>query len=602
MTASLRFDLRLDLLRTCRPIALSLGLLAGLAQAEAPPVLSLPPPSTDRLTTQAVYQVLLGEIALRRGQPDVAFAAWESLANSSQDVDAIRRALEIGVATRQYPQSLPLARRWLNLQPDSTEARQTLNALLNLTGKLDELAPQLSEAIANDREHRGEAFLQLGRNLNRPGQSIAALSLVQTLAAPYPKLPEAHFAIAVAAERAGQLDLALSALQEARKLRPEWAQPWMLEAQLRLRGEPDKAIGLMQSYLKEYASPIGTIEGRETRLHLARLLVNANRYNEARQQFQDLSQQWPQDPDLRYPVAVLSLQMNDGVTARQELEHIVQMAASAGTAGAPSTAVYAADAHYFLGQLDEQSQPDSALAHYRQVTQGEHWLESRLKGAQLLARQGDITAARLFLRPPAGAKLKPAAQTRLTLAEAALLKASQSTGQAQQVLNNALQDDPDNTELLYEAAMLAESQGQLNQMESQLRRVLKRQPDNALALNALGYSLADHHRKLPEARRLVSRALELQPGDPYIQDSLGWVLFREGKFAEAHAQLAEAYARKPDPEIAAHLGEALWRLQRQDEARSVWQNALGQHPDNVVLREAVGRLAPALLKSATRAP
>jgi Flp pilus assembly protein TadD len=158
------------------------------------------------------------------------------------------------------------------------------------------------------------------------------------------------------------------------------------------------------------------------------------------------------------------------------------------------------------------------------------------------------------------------------------------------VLGKASERFPDDTDLMYEQAMMAEKIDRLDELERLLRRVIELKPDNAHAHNALGYSLADRSQRLPEARVLIQRALELSPGDPFITDSLGWVEFRLGNAEEALRLLRRAYAARPDPEIGAHLGEVLWALDQREEARRIWLEAKGRDATNDVLRETLARL------------
>lgn len=302
----------------------------------------------------------------------------------------------------------------------------------------------------------------------------------------------------------------------------------------------------MQRYVQRHAGKDKLSQGNlESRQYLARLLVNASRFAEARSLFQTLSAEWPDSPDLRYPVAILALQMNDLATAKPALESLLKMPLADTTA-----------ARYFLGQIAEHEHNNpAALVHFAAVTKGEYWLNARLRMVRILKEQRE-------------------------------------DGKALGILEKLLLKMPDNTELLYEAALLAEKLGQLPQMEKYLRHLLTLQPDNALALNALGYSLADHHQKLPEAQVLVKKALSLQPEDPFIMDSMGWVLFRQGNLEDAHSHLLNAYRKKDDPEIAAHLGEVLWALKRQEDAQAIWQAALSKSPDNETLRSTIQRFFP----------
>jgi Flp pilus assembly protein TadD len=178
------------------------------------------------------------------------------------------------------------------------------------------------------------------------------------------------------------------------------------------------------------------------------------------------------------------------------------------------------------------------------------------------------------------------------IGEAQLLREAGRNADAHQALTAALERQPDQPELLYEVALLAEKLGRVDELESRLRRLIEIKPDHAHALNALGYSLADRNIRLVEARTLIDRALELAPNDPFILDSKGWVLFRQGETQAALDTLNQAFGIRPDPEIAAHLGEVLWSIGRKDEARQTWDTARKEHPANEALAETVKRLQP----------
>src|SRR5574337_1138879 len=177
------------------------------------------------------------------------------------------------------------------------------------------------------------------------------------------------------------------------------------------------------------------------------------------------------------------------------------------------------------------------------------------------------------------------------LGEAQILSDADRTAEALEVVEQALRARPDDPDLLYESAMLAERLGRLNLMENRLRKLIALKPDSSHAYNALGYALADRGQRLPEAEALIRKAMALAPDDPFITDSMGWVLYRRGDVSGAVGHLEKAYRLRPDPEIAAHLGEVYWRLGRKDEARRLWDESLKANPDNKVLKAVVQRLA-----------
>jgi len=183
----------------------------------------------------------------------------------------------------------------------------------------------------------------------------------------------------------------------------------------------------------------------------------------------------------------------------------------------------------------------------------------------------------------------------LVQAEANLLREAQAYKDAYDLLGKSLEGAPDSVDLLYDQAMIAEKLDRVDVLERNLRRVVELQPDHAHAYNALGYTFADRNVRLPEARKLIEKALELAPQDGYIIDSLGWVLFRMGQTGEAVVQLRRAFEMRPEAEVGAHLGEVLWADGKRDEAQKIWSNLLKQSPENDTLQSTVKRFAPALL-------
>ena len=240
-----------------------------------------------------------------------------------------------------------------------------------------------------------------------------------------------------------------------------------------------------------------------------------------------------------------------------------------------------------LGQIAERRKdPERALQWYRTVEQGQNYLDTQVRIASVLAGQGKLNEARQHLqRVDADADTRK----RLRIAEAQLLRTADHGAEAFALLDEELQRAPDDQDLLYESAMLAEQTGKIDVMESRLRKLIALKPDHAHAYNALGYSLADRGERLEEAESLITRALELTPGDPFILDSMGWVRFRRGNPEEALRHLERAYDMRPDPEIAAHLGEVLWAMKREADAARVWNDALSAHPDNSVLKNVMQR-------------
>ena len=278
-------------------------------------------------------------------------------------------------------------------------------------------------------------------------------------------------------------------------------------------------------------------------------------------------------------MAILALQQNDLKLAEVQLKHLLNLDAANKNL-----------AYYYLGQIAEEDKRDAdALAYFAKVGSGEQFIPAQVRSAQILVRQDKFSEARqLLANAPAGTEEE---RVQLIISEGALLREAKQTEAAFALLDNALKKRPEQPDLLYETALLAEKLGKMDILESRLRKLIKLRPDSAQAYNALGYSFAERNIKLAEARELINHALKLLPDDPFILDSLGWVLYRQGDLQGALAYLEQAYAKRDDPEVAAHIGEVLWALGRKEEAQRFLQAAHQKHPDNESLTAATKKFA-----------
>jgi tetratricopeptide (TPR) repeat protein len=526
------------------------------------------------LTGRVVYQVLLAEIALQRGNADLASKAYADLALRTRDPKILERTVEVAGYARRLDLALEAARLWLEVEPSSLRAQQMLTGVLVLSDKLDDLAPHLIRMLEIDKDALGTNLLGLNRMLARNPDRQGAFRLIDKVCAPFFGIAEAHYAVAMAASSAGERARALAEVRRALELRPDWEMAALLEAQLLARDSTTEAIASLQRFVERNPG------AREVELHLARALVGDKRYAEAKQHFDRLLREYPNNPEIVYPVAILALQQNDMALAEAQLKHLLTLDFQ------DKSVVY-----FYLGQIaDESKRSNEAIANYARVGAGEQYLPAQVRSAHLLATQGKLDAARKQLRDVQ--VNSPLERVHLTIAEAQLLREAKQTQEAFNLLDGVLSQQPEQPDLLYETALLAERLGRMDILETYLRKLIALKPDSAQAYNALGYSYADRNQRLPEARELIEKALKLAPEDPFILDSLGWVLYRQGDFLGALVQLEHAYALRPDPEIAAHLGEVFWMLGRKDDAQRTWREAQKKHPANEELAGVVKKFIP----------
>jgi tetratricopeptide (TPR) repeat protein len=337
---------------------------------------------------------------------------------------------------------------------------------------------------------------------------------------------------------------------------------------------PAQSLEVLRRYLSEYP------KSSDIRLQYARALLGQKQFLQAREEFQNLAQESPENPDMAFAIALISLQLNDFKGAETQL----QQALSKGKKERDTI-------QYYLGQLGEaRENEEEALAHYREVKSGEHQFAAQIRVAYLLSKQGKLDDSRQVLRDAVAQSNQQRVQ--LLLVEAQLLREAKRIDDAYQLLQQGLVKLPNQADLLYETAMLADKLGHYDEFERLLRKLIQLNPENAHAYNALGYSLLERNLRVAEAVVLVEKALQLAPDDIAIIDSVGWGYYRAGKLEESVQMLRRAFAGNPNPEIASHLGEVLWVRGDKEEAKQIWQSSLKTNPDNAQLQAVMKKFAP----------
>ena len=329
----------------------------------------------------------------------------------------------------------------------------------------------------------------------------------------------------------------------------------------------------------------------ELRMSYARVLLGLQRYSDARRQLEYVTQEKPDAVDAWLVLATLQVQDNQFADAEIALERYMELLTSSAEEQVRQRG--RTQAYLLHAQIAEKKRDFSAAeAWLNRIDNADEVFGAQTRRASLLARQGKVAQARALLRNLPGTSSD---EMRVKLAaEVQLLRDSQLYREAYEVQTEMVALAPDDAELVYDQAMLAEKAGQPDTMEQLLRQIIARNPQYHHAYNALGYSLADRGVRLEEAKQLILKALEFAPADPFITDSLGWVEFRLGNKSEARKHLEAAYKARPDVEIAAHLGEVLWSLGDKDAAIKVWKEGLKSNPGNETLKETLARLGVSL--------
>ncbi|HEV7476909.1 MAG TPA: tetratricopeptide repeat protein [Burkholderiales bacterium] len=553
-------------------LALAVALACAALPAAAQGKKSVPPAAqSSELSEPMLYEFLLGEIALQRGDAGLAAQTYVDLAKRTRDPRIARRAVEVANQARMPELALEAAKLWQEIEPASAQALQVVAALLVTSKRVEEAEPYLVKLLAADGVNVENGFMQMNRLLAGNPDKAANVRVVRNLAAKYPELAQAQFAVAQAAALAGDDAAALEAIRRAGKLRPDWETAAIFEAQLLQKQSPAEAAKVLGNFVEKYPT------AREARINYARVLVLDKRFPEARKQFEALLAASPGNTEVIYAVGLLAFQLKDYAVAEENMKRLLGLKYRD-----PS------GVRYVLGQIaEEQKHWPEAIKWYESVADGDQVIPARVRAAGAMAKQGKVDEARALLQR-VGDEF-PDEKVQFTVAEAQLLRDANRNREAYDMLGQALKQDPEQPELLYDYALTAEKLERYDVLETNLRKLIQVRPDHAHAYNALGYSFAERNTRLPEAKKLIEKALEIAPEDYFIIDSLGWVLYREGDLKGAAEQLRRAYGGRPDAEIGAHLGEVLWVMGQRAEADKVWQESLKASPENESLQKTIKR-------------
>ncbi|MFA9215527.1 MAG: tetratricopeptide repeat protein [Sphingomonadaceae bacterium] len=535
------------------------------------------------LTSDLLYRITKAELEFKRGQWQGPFVTMLALAQQTRDPRLARRAAEMALTAKQGPEALAAIRLWRTLAPDSDEATQYFLGFAVVNDDLGEAEQIFSQRLAAaPPAARAMAMFQMQQFLLRAKDKAAAFGLQQRVLAPYADVPESHLILAQGAFAVGDSQRARAEAEAALALKPDSELAILTKAQV--APDVDAAVKVMTDFL--VAHP----QGREVRAAYARILVDAKQYDAARQQFLMLLKDQPDNLATLYALGVVAMQSNDMAGAEQYFKQFVAVQAQhPGDERDPSKVLM------ILAQIEEdRGDFGAAIGWLEKVDSNENnlYLSARLKRAQLTARKGDVEEARKQLTDLHTED--PAEIAQIIQTDAQLLRDAGNHRAAFHVLENGVKRLPDNPDLLYDYALVAEKLGHLDVMERSLRAVIAAAPNNQHAYNALGYSLAERNERLTEAFALIDKALQMAPGDPFIMDSMGWVQFRLGRLAEAEDLLRRAYALRSDPEIAVHLGEVLWVKGDQAGAQKMWQEAQRKDPTNDALKSTLTRLNQSL--------
>lgn len=525
---------------------------------------------TADFTPETLISLLSAEIAGQRDRFDIASDHYSEQAQITGDPGVAERAFRIAEFLGEEQRALNSALIWAHAAPENLEAQRYAAIQLAQAQRFDEALQHMEKVLVAQGDTQFD-FLALTAAQSDDKTRQALLQSFDRLLAKHPHNQQLLFSKAILLSQDGRSNEALTLLEDQPK---KYAVPATLLLRARLLNQlerTEEALPLLRNALKKHPD--------DTRLRMtyARLLIELNRLEEARAEFLELLQQSPNDDDLRFSLALINMDLNAWQEAQVYLEELLLR-------GSHLNAAY-----FHLGRvLEELDDTPNALDAYKAVQPSESYLAAQQRIIYLLLTQKNRSEATTHFDTQ---RIEhPNLAIQLYLIETESLASNNQVEMAWLRINQALDSFADDPSLLYTRAMIAEKRNDLQQLEQDLRLIIQRNPNNAMALNALGYTLADRTDRLEEARQLIEQAHELEPNDAAITDSLGWVYYRLGDLVTAERLLREAFASLADAEVAAHLGEVLWLQKKHSEARKIWNKALKIQPKDAVLLETIQRL------------
>lgn len=520
--------------------------------------------------TDTLYSLLVAEVAANRGQLDIALAHYYQQSYKTRDPGVVRRATLLASYLKADQAALDLAQLWADVEPQNPEPLYTAGQLLIDRGKLEQALPFSKRLLAL---HARPLFLSIAINPAATNEKTHAALAKEYAALLHENPRNIDLLLGSAALLSAQRDFddSLALIDQARTVDPENLQARLLEVDtLYKSGRPDKAIQRMGEVVND--DP----DNDRLRMEYARMLSEQD-LQKAREQFDYMAKRNSLEPNLLLARAMVNYRLKDYPLAREFFEQLLFLKHHANTA------------HFYLGEMAMMRGEDNkALEHYRRVEGGAEFIPATSKAFALMLQQNHRLEGQQWLAELR--KQHPERAPALYIVEADTLLRQGDLPRSLAALDEAVRKYPDQVSLRMARSLIYQRTGQLPAAESDLRFVLAKEPDNAEALNALGYLLADSNRQLDEAKNLLTRALTQRPNDPAVLDSMGWLLFRNGEKEEALLRLKQAFALQPDDEIAAHLGEVLWQTDQKTEAQKIWEQGLKLKPDSEVIRSTRQRL------------
>ncbi|MGC8703505.1 MAG: tetratricopeptide repeat protein [Thiomonas sp.] len=523
-------------------------------------------------TARHVFAVLAGEIAANTGHPGVAYTELLKAANDLDAESIYRRAAEIALRAGAPDKALAAAQAWRKARPDSREAGAWVVQLQLMTGRTSEAGATIAQDLAATPEpQRGQAIADLLPLAAQASDPAATLTMMRTALAGQRQFAQTDVVLGLLRARAGDQKGGFADALHALSIQPGLAPAAALLLQL-YTVNPQAADAAMQKF--------ATAQPKDTGLRLAwaQAALGQQRDGIALDSLGKLVAEAPDQAQAWLLLGSLQSEFGEPAKAVVSLQTYLKLAREESTPPLLTPAYLAlAEASRKLGDFDQANRWLDQV-----VPNSGNQLAVLSNRAAILVQQGKINEA-LKLTDTLPDATAAQRKDRL-LARAQVLREAGRFDAAYKLLQSGLKQMPGDVDLLYEASMMADKSGHFKEMQQMLRKAIAIDPESQPAYNALGYTLAERGENLPEARKLVSRALELSPGNPFVLDSMGWVEYKMGRNDQALDLLQQAYDARPDPEIGAHLGEVLWQLGQHDKARAIWKAAIERAPHDAMVQ------------------
>ncbi len=520
---------------------------------------------------ETLYQLLVAEVAGYRGQYDLALEKYVQIARITRDPGVAARATRLAAYLKRYDEALETARIWAEEEPESLDAHRYAADQLMKEGDLESAMEHMEAVKRLGGLANFDVFAYRAANLDDEGRKTL-LEAITRMLEDYPDDEQLLFSKAVLLEQSGQfaesLELANRLLEKKKNINVIVLKVNTLK-ELHRSGD---AVEFLRDAVKELP------ENRRLRLIYARFLFETNHLNSARTQYEWVLNRSPGDGDILFALALIALEQKKDEVAEAYLEQMIRLNRRSG------------EAHFYLGSIAERRKEyETAIREYKQAGKGYEFLPSQARIASMMIDQGRVQEAREYLERVRAEN--PDRYQQLIVVEAQLLSDRGFREDVFELLDEAIAGNPGNIDLLYFRAMTGEKFDRFDILERDLRTIISIDPDNADALNALGYSLADQTDRYEEALELIEKALRLKPDEAAFIDSMGWVMYRLQNLPEAEKYLRKALKMFPNDEVAAHLGEVLWSLGEKNEADRVWKEALELKPDSEILKQVIEKFS-----------